>query len=47
MINISVLYFACYSLSLHTDKPNPLPSTFSTWLLPYVLGRQCRSNLHI
>jgi len=30
MVNISVLYFGCYRHSLHTDKPNPLPSTFST-----------------
>jgi len=47
MINISVVYFASYKHSLHTDKLNPLSSTFSTWLLPDVLGRQCRSNLHI
>jgi len=31
MINISVLYFACYRHSLHTVKPNPLTSTFLTW----------------
>jgi len=47
MINIIVLYVASYRRSLHTDKLNPLPSTFSNWLLPDVLGRQCRSNLHI
>jgi len=32
MINISVVYFACYRHNLHTGKLNPLPSTFSTWL---------------
>jgi len=31
MVNISVLYFACYRCSLHTVKPYPVPSTFSTW----------------
>jgi len=47
MINISVLYVACYRCSLHTDKLNPLPSTYSTLLLPDVLDRQCRSNLRL
>jgi len=47
MINISVLYVACYRYSLLTDKLNPLPSTYSTWLIPGVLGRQCRSNLRL
>jgi hypothetical protein len=30
MINISVLYFACYRCSLNTNKPDTLPSTFKT-----------------
>jgi len=47
MINISVLYFACYRCSLHIDKLNPLPSTFQTDSYQMYWADTCRSNLHV